>query len=562
MIENIVKMWQKMSILSKKIPVIYYVIVFFVLVIFVANELFLWHKDGETDLEMNFDMLEKEVDSFVISAVKEGDSQDINRELQGTIDSGFESSTYGIAKNIVTKDLTAKISTEKMHSGKNSLHIQRDGKKPSGVRLNDYAITQKDQYYKIGLWISSVQNGNLDLLLANGDRSFVIAHVGVVGNVAGNFGYYEYNFRAPLDAQHVEISIKENTLQNIFVDDVKMIPLNINAQDQLSTIRVSQVGNGRGTKIGESQLVHDAQLDVLGQKNSLIGQIFVPRATDFEGVSFFMKKKGDGGINEYTISVREFDEKSQKILSEDIAVHTFSSKDITSDVTFFPLFAKLNKDKKYWVGISNDGVNVNKDHHMEIGQSKNDGAYANGYSIVKRGENGQIARGSDLYFETHYGDPVTIGSSALAYGSVLYDLGGGQSRIDQYIDPLNGSNVLDLYAKQNITVDKWKNIFLKEKDAYVTYKIGVDGTYVKKLTLNNIYFHNNMHISLSTDGQKWTEIFADNSGKQWQNSGKIDVVLTEDVQNVFIKMKKNGEKNCFLLSGQIILNLVDQKYVK
>lgn len=561
-VDRVSAIGHKISHIGKKIPVIYYIIVFVILVIFVANELYLWHKDTGNDTEMDRDLIAREIDDFMIKSVTNITSLDSNRELYGTIDPSFESSTYSIAKNISVKDLSAKITSQHVHTGKNSLHVTRSGEKSGSVQLRDYVTIQKDRYYKIGFWIASTDSGTIELAISQSDPGAVIAHVGVVGDQEMRYRYYEYNFHAPADAQHISFLVAGKNLQNFHVDDIKLIPLRIDNSQELSSVKVTMIGNGSDLQNGESQNAHDVQSHVLGHKNSLIGQVFTPGKTDLRGVSFFMIKNGDGGINNYTISVREYDEKTQKFLSGDIASHVFASKDVTSEIMFFPLNTKLDKEKKYWIGISNRGVNVNKDHHLGIGQASTNDAYPHGTGIVQTGDNASFVTDNDLFFTVYYAQPLMIGSQLMPYGDTLYDLGKGIVRSDRHFDSAGGSNVLDIHDKKGVIVDAWGNIQLQEKSSYVTYRFGYENTNVQHVTVNNLYFHNNMHLSLSTDGKKWTEIYADRSGKKWQNSGRIDVDILGDTEYIYIKMQNNGDEDSYFLGGQVVINLIDHAYGK
>jgi hypothetical protein len=562
-VDFITKMWQKVSILSKKVPIVYYVIVFFVLVIFVTNEAYLWHKDAKnTTSSEQQKMAAKEDGDFVIVESKKDDVGEFMKESQGTADSGFESTTYGLPKNTIAKNSVANLAKDKMHSGKNSLHINRDGKKDSSVRLNNFIVLQKDQYYKLGLWISSAQSGNFTILVANGEGSFPIATVGVVANQGSAFSYYEYNFRAPADASHMDLSFSGASLHDVYIDDVKIIPLDINNQKDLSTITVTAIGNSQSAKMGESQLSKIKTSDALKNQKTLLGQVFTSPADNITGVSFALTKKGDGGIGEYSVELRNFDEKSQTVSGEKIAIATFKSDAITSDTTVIPLFAQIEKGKKYWIGINNTGVKINKDHHLVVGQAENMTAYPKGDGFAWLGGEKTFTKINDLYFTVYYAEHVKMDNAVISYGETLYDLGRGKSRAYYHMDPVDGSNIIDLYAQNNIIIDKWKNISLRGDGAYIVYKIGVNGKKIDKVIFENIFFHNNISISISSDEKKWTEIFADNPGTLSQNSGKIEVSLKNDSQNIFVKMKKNGDGNSFFLGGRVILDLVDQNYGK
>ncbi|MFA5985906.1 MAG: hypothetical protein WC819_00985 [Parcubacteria group bacterium] len=562
-VDFITRMWQKVSILSKKIPVVYYVIVFFVLVIFVTNELYLWHKDSNNaENSSQQKTASKANDPFVIISAQRDNMDEFNKEVQGTTDSTFELATYGSPKNIAVKNAVVKLSKDRSHSGKNSLYIKRDGKQASSVRLKSYVVTQKDQYYKLGLWISSTQGGNFDILLSNDDQSLPVATVGIVANQKNEFSYYEYNFRSPVDATHVDLSIAGDALKDVFIDDIKVIPLNIDKQEDLASIKVTAIGDGRQKNIGAKQTVHSATADALAVKGTLVGQSFIAKADTVTGVSFALVKKGDGGIGEYTVELREFDETTKTISDKKIAVKTFNSGEVTSATTFIPLFAQLEKGKKYWIGINNAGVKLNKDHNLVVGQAGDDRAYPDGDGWMQRGADKTFVKTNDLYFIVYTAGVIKVDNVALSFGETLYDLGKGKKRAEYQWDTTNGNKILDIDAQNNISVDKWKNISFVDDDAYVVYKVGMNGKNIDRLTLANISFHKNISIALSTDGKKWMEVFADDSGKPRQNSGKIEVRPVTSAKNVFIKVKKNGKDSSTFMGGHVILDLVDQNYGK
>jgi hypothetical protein len=479
--------------------------------------------------------------------------------LDGTSDAGFETATYGSTKKVISKNASVVLAKDQFHLGKSSLQIKWGAGQDKAVRLSNYLLVQKNKYYKLGLWISSAQDGHFQIALANATETAPVAAVGVVASPTNQFRYYEYNFRSPLDASDLVLTAAASETGTVFLDDVQLLPLAVEKTSDLSAIKMTSFGNSQSARLGEQQTLHPENSDALAQPGTLIGQIFSPQASDLVGVTFFLTKKGDGGAGEYAVEIREFNDKTQLIAPQKIAVKTFPAKDIQSGTKFMPLFAKLEAGKKYWLGLNNAGVKVTASNYLAVGQTSNNAAYPNGNIFLQKGENKFFTEEKDLFFSTSYAVPTQIGVDTFSFGETLFDLGQGKKRLDYRLDGVSGANVLEIFGKKNATLDKNNNVLLNGDDAYVVYKIKTNGQKVARLMLSNLAFHNNIQVALSTDGAQWTEIFADNTGKPGQNSGRIDVAFQKDVTDIFLKLKKNGASNSTFVGAYVILDLVAQK---
>lgn len=536
--------------------IIFYVLGVFLLGIIIFEGFYLWNiKEQPIQLveEKPAVSSAKEKNGMIIGVAQEGYSKD----AQGTNDSGFELNVYKSPKLVVSKNANVEISKEQFHLGKNSLKISWVKANDRSVILNNYLLTQKDKYYKLGLWVSSAKDGHFKISLNNKEQASAIAEMGVVANPANKFRYYEYNFRSPLEASNLEISAADIESGAIFIDDIKLLPLNISSDKELASIEATVVGSNQQARIGESQLAHNESSDAMSVPKTLIGQTFSSQGGNLAGASFFINKKGNGGDGEYLLELREFNESTKVFSPEKIAVKSFSAKDIDSEVKLIPIMAKLEAGKKYWLGFNNSAAKVSKENYLAIGQTDDNAAYAQGNIFLQKGENKFFTEEKDLNFSNNYIEPIRQGESVFSYGEMLYDLGKGKKRLDYQVDPADGSIALDIYGEKNISIDKAKTISLNDKDSYLAYKIETNGKKVQRLAVNNLFFNNNVHISISTDGNQWTEIFSSNAGKPGQNSGKIEVDFKKEAEDVFIKIKKNGEANSSFTGGYAILDLAD-----
>jgi hypothetical protein len=492
-----------------------------------------------------------------------------------------------VTKNVATRNADAELSNEQFNFGTRSLKISWANGQDKSVHLKDYVVTQKDKFYKIGLWISSSRDSHFKLSLLNAETSASIADVGIIGNQDNKFRYYEYNFRAPLDATGAEFSVSGLEPSTIFIDDIKLIPLSIEKDEELPLIKATLIGNNRELKIDQKQILHPENSDALSVPYTLLGQVFAPTKSDLVGAEFFISKNGNGGTGEYFLEVREFDAEKRTIAPKAIAVATFSADSIESGNKFFQILAKLEVGKKYWIGFNNGGVPVSKENYLGIGQAGNTSAYSSGDGFLQRGENKLFTEEKDLYFNTSYVEPIKAVSGELPYGETIYDLGKGKSHLDFQLDSvdgssilnntyvekntsldklrnplLGGSSILDVYEEKNVAVDVWRNAMLSDDESYLVYKIRTDQKNIEKLILENLIFHYNIELSLSVDGKRWTEIYADNSGKLWQNSGKIEVSFADSPQDIFVMIRRKGDASSVFLGGYFALDLIDQTYDK
>lgn len=575
MISKAKALWQDFLIKksSEKKKLLFYIVSFFVFAMILFEGIYLFNNKKEQLQATEQKILTREKNGFVISSIKTDDLSS---------DFSFESEKYNSAKNITTKNADAEFSNEQFNFGGRSLKISWANGQDKTVRLNNYLITQKEQFYKIGFWISSSKKSQVKLSLANEKEVSLIAEVEIASNPENKFKYYEYNFKSTIEASGLEFAVSGLDPSVIFIDDIKLLPLVIEKDAELSSVKATIIGYDREIKLDQKQLLHPENSSALSIPRTMLGQIFVPQKSDLVGAEFFITKNGDGGVGDYAIQVREFDAQKQSISTTIKAVATFSASDIETGNKFFQIMAKLEAGKKYWLGIDNTSVKVSNENYLVISQANNNLVYPNGNGFMQRAENKIFTEEKDLYFKTYYVEPTN-----LAYGETVYDLGKGKSRVDFQLDSvdgssilnnsytekntspdkfrnplLGGSSILDAFDEKNVSVDVWRNTIFNDDEAYLVYKIKTDQKNIEKLTVANLIFHYNLQLLLSVDGKKWTEIYSDNSDKLWQNSGKIEVTFKNTPQNIFVMLKRKGTTSGVFLGGYFMLDLVDQNYDK
>lgn len=573
-------LWQDFLIKksSEKKKVLFYILSFFVFAVILFEGIYLFTNKKEQSQTTEQKTLIREKNGLVISSVQtDGFFSDFS----------FESEKYNAVKNITTKNADAEISNEQFNFGGRSLKISWANGQDKTVRLNNYLVTQKDQFYKIGFWISSSQNSQVKLSLANEKESALIAEVEISNNPENKFKYYEYNFKSTIEASGLDFSVSGRDLSVIFIDDIKLLPLAIEKNEELSSVKTTIIGSDREIKIDQKQLLHPENSSALSIPRTMLGQIFVPQKSDLVGAEFFITKNGDGGVGDYAIQVREFDEQKQSISTKVIATTTFSAGVAETGNRFFQILAKLEVGKKYWLGLDNTSVKVSNENYLAIGQAKNNLVYPNGNGFMQRAENKIFTEEKDLYFKTYYVEPLKLALGDLPYGETIYDLGKGKSRLDFQLDSidgvsvlnnaytekntssdkfrnplLGGSSILDVYEEKNVSIDVWRNAIFSDNEAYSVYKINTNQKNIEKLILANLIFHYNLQLLLSVDGKLWTEIYSNNPEQLWQNSGKIEVTFKNSTQNIFMMLKRKGTESGVFLGGYFMLDLIDQTYDK
>jgi hypothetical protein len=521
--------------------------------IIMAEAFYLGDIGNKEELAMKKDILKQKKNGLIIGSPQKESLEKISQEIQGTVDSGFEFS-YGTGKYLVTKNVSATISTEQCHSAKKSLKMSWENGAQRSVRLDNYLSVQKGKAYKIGLWATSVTNNPMQLSLGDKETSYIIADMNILSNAENEFRYYEYNFYASDEASNLIFIPLSKEPGSIFIDDIKLLPLN--KTTELALIKKTLLGSNSKRIIGEKQFLHDRIAKDLSSPHTFLGQVFTASASDLAGVSFFLRKYGDGGVGDYVMELREFDTISQTLIPKRLAVKHFLASDILSEVKFFSLPAKLESGKEYWIGFNNSNVSADENNYLAIGQAERNTAYLGGNGFLQQGENKIFTEERDLSFGIYYNKPNQSEIGPIAYGLSWYDLGAGKSRLEYQLDGEKGNNILDVYAKKDILVDKWGNILLENKDSYLVYKISAKQR-IAELLVANLAFHNNIHLALSTDGSNWTEIFSTNTGQNWQNSGKIQIDFQKDTKAIFLKLRKNGTENSVFIRGQFIFNLMD-----
>jgi hypothetical protein len=205
-----------------------------------------------------------------------------------------------------------------------------------------------------------------------------------------------------------------------------------------------------------------------------------------------------------------------------------------------PTSTRLDPQKKYWVGVSNEGVVTGSADFLKVSLSSQPGKL----TYLEGSQTAWKERPGSLWFKTLYAKRQSINGATLASGSTVSDLGGGKGIFRYALDDvdysnysgLSGRKIWDLESSQFESVDAYGNYMLSadysggEGDSAV-YKI--ETLYpVEKLIFRNIVYQKNIFAEFSFDGKNWEEIASKTSSDPKGGNDKIDdLVLRGDGQS-------------------------------
>lgn len=223
-----------------------------------------------------------------------------------------------------------------------------------------------------------------------------------------------------------------------------------------------------------------------------------------------------------------------------------------------PLSAKLNTDRKYWIGLSNEGVVVDQDNYLVLFENEDEGPKA-----VTSQDSANIWKeepGNGIWVKLFSPNHTFRDGQQVASGSVVSDLGAGQGRFryalkstDGYCySGIHGRMISDLaegeYTKVNLLGLKTISREAIAEDAYVVYRFPTFYP-IEKIILRHIGYMESLRMELSYDGQDWREIY---SGEVADASvpGKVDhLVLKGDGSSREFYLRLSPERTNMALTN-------------
>lgn len=218
---------------------------------------------------------------------------------------------------------------------------------------------------------------------------------------------------------------------DIIISDVRISKLEINSDAGFDSLRPTIRGSVDTNKIDQKQTDNSYVFNQLKESDIILGQIFKPDAEYISGVALDIDiiKQDNGGGKKYKFELREADYPGEV---PEITSRVLSSVDFTAEnierfrqengMFKFPVFAKVDPQKYYFIGINNNNVTVDKFNFLRLKGTAKSENYADGTIAVKTKGKTYSAVG-DLYFITYQLDFNGYKGEKVPGGAVIEDLG-------------------------------------------------------------------------------------------------------------------------------------------
>lgn len=211
-----------------------------------------------------------------------------------------------------------------------------------------------------------------------------------------------------------------------------------------------------------------------------------------------------------------------------------------------PLSAKLDPNKKYWIGVDNAGVVVDQNNYIKVSL---DGAKEKtGFST----EMGNSWKNSPtLWYRLYYPKFVKSGEVKMLTGASIVDLGDAmlyryQFNPEDYslMSSFSGRKVFDLFSGDVRNTDLYGN-YLIEGDKYAEYRFDALHS-VKKVIIRNILYHKSLRVEFSSNGEEWREIYAENPNEMNQTFNDLVIRPDSDESSFYLRMSSYGDFSTIL----------------
>ncbi|HRY82955.1 MAG TPA: hypothetical protein P5099_04050 [Candidatus Moranbacteria bacterium] len=215
-----------------------------------------------------------------------------------------------------------------------------------------------------------------------------------------------------------------------------------------------------------------------------------------------------------------------------------------------PITAKLDTNKKYWIGVDNSKVKSDKKNYLKVFYNS---------SLEAGDEPGFISKQSNvwqefypLWFKTFYPRHNVVLDKELLSGATISDFGGGKFVYRYKIDDLDytalsgfpGRKIYDIYAGNYEGSNEFGNYNLAY-DQYATYKFNTIYP-TKRIVIREAVYNQSLNIDFSVDGENWEEVFSDNPAEDNQKVNPFAINLEEKTATFYLRIRPAGD-NCSLV---------------
>lgn len=214
-----------------------------------------------------------------------------------------------------------------------------------------------------------------------------------------------------------------------------------------------------------------------------------------------------------------------------------------------PIAAKLDPNKKYWIGIDNSAVKVDRENYIKIFyNSKLKDESEAGFAST---EPNVWQEYYTLWFKTFYPLHNQIQGQEILSGATISDFGNKflyryQFNAQDYaaLSGFPGRKIYDMDSGNFGSSDIYANYKLSGPDDYAIYKFNTLYP-TEKITIQNGFYHQSLAIEFSTDGENWKEVYSENPSENGQTINPF-VINPEEKSPVFYLKIKPAGNDCIL----------------
>lgn len=209
-----------------------------------------------------------------------------------------------------------------------------------------------------------------------------------------------------------------------------------------------------------------------------------------------------------------------------------------------PIAAKLDTNKKYWIGINNAKVKNDKRNYIKVFFSR-DHAEENNPGFASFEPN-TWQEYYPLWFKTFYPIKKQVQDEDILSGATISDFGNNKI-IYRYqfgefdysaLSGFPGRKIYDMYDGNYEKSDETGNYTLSA-DQYATYKFNTVYP-AKKIILKNANYNQSLAIDFSANGENWDEIFSENPAENKQTISPIVINPEEKSTGFYLRIRPDG----------------------
>jgi len=208
-----------------------------------------------------------------------------------------------------------------------------------------------------------------------------------------------------------------------------------------------------------------------------------------------------------------------------------------------PITVKLDKSKKYWIGIDNTDVKVDRRNYIKVFFSGNAGSSVN--SGLLSTEQGIWEENKPLWLKTLYPEHAQFQGNDILSGATISDYGDKliyryQFNDDDYsaLSGFPGRKIYDMLGSDFKQSNDFGNYSLSQNQ-YAIYRFNTIYP-INKITIRSGNYNQSLAVNFSSNGEDWKEVFSDDPEEDGQKLSPL--TINPDIKNneFYLKLSSAG----------------------